>query len=228
MICSKKTIFARNIDLFIKMNQTDNPWLTIKLSDYENHMSDNGVKQAQLLDHFMAKQLSLSPTVCILGIAGGNGLGNVNPTFDTEVYGIDINPSYLSESSKRYPDLNNIYRTICTDINESVKDLPNAEMVIANLFIEYVGYDNFCSAIKSIHPKIVSCVIQRDPADSFVSETPYAARLVMLDSVHSSIDRDILIANLGNIGYMLQDEEIELLSNKKELIMLTFINADTY
>ena len=57
-----------------------NPWKEIGLSDYENHMSLDSVKQLQSLNRTMKEQFNDYDvnTVMIMGIAGGNGLEYVN------------------------------------------------------------------------------------------------------------------------------------------------------
>ncbi len=50
-----------------------NPWEEISLSDYENHMSLDSVKQLQAMNEMMKKQFvsySVS-TAMVLGVAGG-------------------------------------------------------------------------------------------------------------------------------------------------------------
>lgn len=56
-----------------------NPWKEISLSDYENHMSLDSVRQLQSLNLTMKEQLDGYDvkTVMIIGIAGGNGLEHV-------------------------------------------------------------------------------------------------------------------------------------------------------
>ena len=57
-----------------------NPWEEISLSDYENHMSLNSVKQLQAMNEMMKKQFAAYPVTIamVFGIAGGNGLEHVN------------------------------------------------------------------------------------------------------------------------------------------------------
>lgn len=57
-----------------------NPWEEIKLDDYENHMSMDGVFQLQAMNEMMKEQFSAYSvqSVMILGIAGGNGLEYIN------------------------------------------------------------------------------------------------------------------------------------------------------
>lgn len=56
-----------------------NPWEEISLSDYENHMSLDSVRQLQAMNSIMKKQFEGYPvkTAMVLGIAGGNGLEHV-------------------------------------------------------------------------------------------------------------------------------------------------------
>ena len=53
-----------------------NPWNSIKLTDYESHMSLDSVGQLQSLNRMMAAQFEDFPvkTAVVLGVAGGNGL----------------------------------------------------------------------------------------------------------------------------------------------------------
>lgn len=81
-----------------------NPWTEIDLSDYENHMSLESVRQLQTMSTIMKTQFYKYPieTVIVLGIAGGNGLEHIDPGKFKKVYGIDINSEYLKECEARY------------------------------------------------------------------------------------------------------------------------------
>ena len=46
--------------------------------------------------------------------------------------------------------------------------LPHAELLIANLLVEYIGYGCFQRVIRQVSPEFVSCVIQANPTDGFV------------------------------------------------------------
>lgn len=56
-----------------------NPWEDIPLTDYENHMKLDSVKQLQAMNEMMKCQFDAYPisSVMILGIAGGNGLEHI-------------------------------------------------------------------------------------------------------------------------------------------------------
>ena len=100
-----------------------NPWEEISLSDYENHMK---------LD-----------SVMILGIAGGNGLEHIDKNKFQKVYGVDINREYLTTVAERYSDFSDILECIQLNLIEESGRLPKAELLIANLLIEYKGESGY-------------------------------------------------------------------------------------
>ncbi|MDE6133816.1 MAG: class I SAM-dependent methyltransferase, partial [Oscillospiraceae bacterium] len=168
----------------------DNPWKSIKLSDYENHMKLDSVKQLQTLNSMMKKQLDTSParSVMILGIAGGNGLEHINTEKYTAVYGVDVNAEYLQEVEKRYAKLGGVLKCFCVDLTADISELPADDLVIANLLIEYIGYEYFQRVVKQVKPKYVSCGIQINTDKEFVSDSPYLHSFDGLDSVHHQIE----------------------------------------
>ena len=74
-------------------NNMNNPWKSISLSDYENHMAMDSVQQLQAMNQMMKGQLNQYEvqSAMILGIAGGNGLEHVDTEKLNKVYGVDIN-----------------------------------------------------------------------------------------------------------------------------------------
>lgn len=203
-----------------------NPWEEIKLSDYENHMKLNTVMQLQTLNIMMKKQLNQNniKTVMILGIAGGNGLEHIDPNKFQKVYGVDINHEYLKECEVRYENLKDILECLCVDLTDKNAMLPSADMVIANLLIEYIGYECFQKVVAQVNPEYVSCIIQVNTDDSFVSDSPYLHVFDNLDQVHHQIQEDELIIVLNRIGYRLTGKVEEPLPNGKKLVQLDFLN----
>ena len=202
-----------------------NPWEEISLSDYENHMSLDSVKQLQAMSEMMKKQFvsySVS-TAIVLGIAGGNGLEYVEPQKYKKVYGIDINEMYLSAVKERYSELGDILECHRIDLISETSKLPQAELVIANLFIEYVGYEVFKKCIQKSDAKYVSCVIQiNTDAGTWVSNSPYLHAFDGLDMIHHQIEEKSLIRAMNEIGYELLKTDEHPLPNGKKLIMLDF------
>lgn len=201
-----------------------NPWEYIELDKYEKHMESDSVKQLQTLDFLMNKQFNMFPikSVMILGIAGGNGLKHIDTNKIHKIYGIDINRDYLTECKKRYSNLGNSLECICADLSDKDIVLPYADMVIANLLIEYIGYDCCQQVITKINPKYVSCVIQKNTDNGFVSSTPYTHIFDYISSVHTDISEECLNEIMEKINYHVINKEKKQLPNQKELVMLTY------
>lgn len=201
-----------------------NPWKKIKLSDYESHMKLASVMQLQSLNIMMKNQFNLYPikTVMVLGVAGGNGLEHIDTKKVQKVYGIDINHKYLEECAERYKNLDGILECICADLADKNIILPHTDMIIANLLIEYIGYECFQNAVIQINPLYVSCVIQINTDSSFVSDSPYIHVFDSLNEVHHKMQEDELITVMKDINYYLIAKKEELLPNGKKLVQLDF------
>ena len=98
----------------------------------------------------------------ILGVASGNGLEHIDTKKYKKVYGIDINDEYLKALRERYSYLKDVLECILLDLNTEYDRLPNAQLLIADLLIEYIGYDTFVNALGKAEPDIVSCIIQKN------------------------------------------------------------------
>lgn len=201
-----------------------NPWEEIPLDDYENHMKLGSVMQLQAMNGMMKGQFDAYPvsSVMILGIAGGNGLEHVKKEKFEKIYGIDINSSYLQEVVRRYPDLDGILECLCIDLIEKTDTLPRADMVIANLLIEYIGYECFQKAIRQVNPKIVSCIIQINIEDYWVSDSPYLHVFDGLEQVHHQMEEQELERAMLEIGYHAIKTLEHLLPNGKKLVQIDF------
>lgn len=202
-----------------------NPWEEIRLSDYENHMSLDSVKQLQTMNNIMKKQLDAYPvsTAMILGIAGGNGLEHVDPEKYSTIYGIDINEDYLQAVSDRFKDLGDTLHCLRIDLINEPEKLPSADLLIANLLIEYIGYGAFQDAVREVSPEYVSCVIQiNTDTENWVSDSPYIHAFDGLDAVHRQMDETSLTDALKEIGYREILKEIYDLPNAKALVRLDY------
>lgn len=205
-----------------------NPWNDINLSDYENHMSLESVNQLQTMNSLMKKQFSEYPvkTCMVLGIAGGNGLEHVSKDKFQKVYGVDINEGYLKTVKERYEDLAGTLECLHIDLITEPEKLPHAELAIANLLIEYIGYDAFQKALNQIDPDYVSCVIQINTDEaSWVSDSPYLHAFDRLDEVHCQMEENALEQVMKDAGYRIILNETEPLPNGKALQRLDFAKA---
>ena len=201
-----------------------NPWEEISLSDYENHMSLESVYQLQVLNKIMGEQFEAYDidTVMILGIAGGNGLEHIRKEKISKVYGVDVNREFLALCSERYAALGNTFEPICADLLDDNLYLPQADLLIANLLIEYIGYECFGRVVELVKPKYVSCVIQINTGESFVSDSPYIHAFDCLEMVHHQMEEQALTAAMNGIDYRLEFTSEELLPNGKKLVRLDF------
>ncbi|MCM1119522.1 MAG: methyltransferase type 11 [bacterium] len=203
---------------------TNNPWESIKLSDYENHMKLHTVMQLQALNEMMKEQLSAYPvqSVMILGVAGGNGLEHINPQKYRAVYGVDVNGEYLREVQKRYQGLADILHCLCLDLRTESDGLPAAELLIANLLVEYIGCDCFQRIVERVRPKVVSCGIQLDTGEEFVSDSPYLHAFDGLGGIHSQINAAELGRTVCAAGYTHLGTKEYPLPNRKKLLHIDF------
>lgn len=202
-----------------------NPWEEVSLSDYEKHMSLDSVKQLQVLNERMKEQLDdyNVSTAMILGVAGGNGLEYVEKSKYQKVYGVDINAAYLEEVSKRYLSLDGVLECLHRDLINEADKLPHAELVIANLLIEYIGYEAFQKTVEQVKPAYVSCVIQINPDDGgWVSDSPYLRSFDCLDRVHHQMEEDRLSEMMEGTGYSEIKRKSYSLPNGKSFIRLDY------
>ena len=207
------------------MDTSMNPWNEIKLDDYENHMSLDSVNQLQTMNAMMKEQFEAYPveTSMVLGVAGGNGLEHVSKDKYKTVYGVDINEEYLCEVDKRYPQLQGVLKCLKIDLINEADKLPEAQLVIANLLIEYIGYPAFQKAVQKIDPEYVSCVIQiNTDTAQWVSDSPYIHAFDKLDEVHHQMEEEALENAMKEIGYSRIHQSSEMLPNGKALVRMDF------
>jgi hypothetical protein len=207
------------------MDTSKNPWNEIKLDDYENHMSLDSVNQLQTMNAMMKEQFEAYPveTSMVLGVAGGNGLEHVSKDKYKTVYGVDINEDYLRATEERYPDLQGILKCIPVDLVNEAEKLPEADLLIANLLIEYIGYEAFQKTVSKVQPTYCSCVIQiNTDTKQWVSDSPYIHAFDKLDEVHHQMEEDALEKAMKEIGYSLIHRSIETLPNGKALVRMDF------
>ena len=202
-----------------------NPWKKISLDDYEKHMSLDSVRQLQALDSIMQEQFAAYPveTAAVLGVAGGNGLEHISTDKFRTVYGVDINADYLRAVSQRYTQLSGVLKCLRIGLINEAEKLPQAQLLIANLLIEYIGYGAFQRTVLQTAPKYVSCVIQiNTDEEQWVSKSPYLRALDRLEEVHHQMEEKSLTAAMKEIGYSLILQKSEPLPNGKALVRLDF------
>lgn len=200
------------------------PWKDIDLNDYERHMRLETVYQLQTMNEMMKEQFYAYPvkSVMILGVAGGNGLEHIDPGKFHSVYGVDINPDYLNVCQSRHSSLGACFKPICADLSDDAVQLPHADLLIANLLIEYIGYECFQKVVTKVKPQYLSCIIQVNPETSFVSASPYLHAFDRLEEVLHAVEEQELVGRMQEIGYMKELTAVKDLPNGKKFVRLDF------
>ncbi len=201
-----------------------NPWETITLEDYENHMKLDSVRQLQGLNELMRSQLNAFPasSVMVLGVAGGNGLEHIRDGQFEKVYGVDVNAAYLEAAARRHPTLKGVLECLRIDLTEEPCRLPKADLVLANLLVEYIGYPCFQQVLRHVEPEYVSCVIQINAEQGWVSASPYLHAFDVLEQVHCQVEAAALENAMQEIGYRAADTLEHRLPNGKKLLRMDF------
>jgi hypothetical protein len=117
-----------------------NPWLTVPLADYEGHMRSPKIQQLVPLSKLFTKALACCrPTsVAVLGIAGGNGLDQIDASVTTRVVGLDVSAVYLDAVRRRYPLMRGL-QLYHADLAGEALDLEPVQLVHAALIFEHAG-----------------------------------------------------------------------------------------
>jgi len=117
-----------------------NPWLAIPLEDYEGHMGSAAVQQLSVLEELFRRALDYcSPaSVAVLGIAGGNGLEQIDRAATIRIVGVDVNRRYLDEVQRRFGALRGL-ELHCLDLAKQKIELPPVALVHAALIFEHAG-----------------------------------------------------------------------------------------
>ncbi|MDO5346560.1 MAG: methyltransferase type 11 [Lachnospiraceae bacterium] len=201
-----------------------NPWEEIPLTDYENHMKLDSVMQLQAMNKMMKGQFNTYPisSIMIFGIAGGNGLEHIQKDKFERIYGVDVNSSYLQAVIQRYPELDGLLECLCINLIDETNKLPKADLVIANLLIEYIGYECFQKAVRQVNPKYVSCIIQINLEDNWVSDSPYLHVFDGLEQVHHQMEEQTLENAMLEIDYHAIRTLEHMLPNGKKLVQIDF------
>lgn len=183
----------------------EHAWERVPLEEYEAHMGLDTVGQLQALNRLMQRQLTAYPvkTLAILGVAGGNGLEHVGDGVE-RVYGLDVNEAYLEACRRRYPSLGNRLVLCRRDLSDPAAGLPQVELVVADLLVEYLGTAQFARLVKGV--RYISCVIQRSGQADFVSPSPYARTFTEISGLHQDISEQALTDALTDHRLLFREE----------------------
>ncbi len=208
----------------------ENPWIKIRFDTYVKHMSESTVYQYQTLNKIFKEQYtSYNPkSLLVLGITDGNGLEHIGK--DTEnVYGIDVNSEYLELCQKKYQDSVNNLCLKEIDMNEDFLREIKVDLIIANLFLEYIKSDKFFKQVELVSYKnkktMISVVIQKNNGNNFVSNSKMVEDLAILENFHRNIGLEKFKECLQEHDFTVVLEKSYVLPNEKEFIRLDFCKS---
>ena len=200
-----------------------NPWLGIPLEDYEGHMRE--VQQlaalAELFQHALDRRRPES--VAVLGVAGGNGLEQIDPSVTKRIVGVDLNQRYLDEVRRRFGTAAGL-ELHCRDLGEGELDIAPVAMVHAALIFEHAGVGAALeNAVSLVAPGgVLSVVLQLPSAEEHgVAPTRYTT-MQKLKSDFELIDKDELQRLLRQKGFGLVEEAQRALPAGKALWLGVF------
>lgn len=187
-----------------------NPWLSIPLEDYEGHMDSAGVRQLTVLAELFKCALDhcLPESVAVLGVAGGNGLEQIDYAVTKRIVGMDINQRYLDEVQQRFGMLARL-ELHCRDLTEANFSLAPVALAHAALIFEHVGLgvalENTLSLVAP--GGNLSVVLQLPSEDEQgVASTSYKS-MQMLKQDFALIDVSEFQRLLGQKGFQLVEQE---------------------
>ena len=100
--------------------------------------------------------------------------------------------------------------------------LPQSDLLVANLLVEYIGYECFQKVVGLVAPAYVSCIIQINTGNSFVSDSPYLHAFDCLETVHHQMEEDALVNGMSEIGYRKVERLEQDLPNGKKFVRIDF------
>jgi hypothetical protein len=205
-----------------------NPWISIPLEDYEGHMDSAGVRQLSVLSELFKRALDrcLPESVAVLGVAGGNGLEQINCAATKRIVGVDINQRYLDEVQRRFGTLAGL-ELHCRDLAERDLSLAPVALVHAALIFEHVGLDVALeNALSLVAPEGALSVVLQFPSEDeqAVASTSYTS-MQTLKQNFALIDISVFQRLLGQKGFRLVEQENRSLPGGKALWLGVFIHS---
>jgi trans-aconitate methyltransferase len=198
---------------------TENPWLSIPASDYENHMGSPGVDQLRLLRELLRDRVAefRPASLAVLGCATGAGFETIDPARVRRIVGIDINPEYIEIVRRRFAASVPGLELICADV--ATLDLPpcSLDLFHAALVLEYVAPEVVVAKTAAwlVPGGILSILVQLPSPSGKVSHTPFAS-LKSLDSWMRLVDPGELATIVTRHGFtQVRSETIDWVGGKR-------------
>ena len=105
-------------------------------------MTSDAVQQTDALSDLFGEVLryAMPESVAVLGVAGGNGLEQIDSTVTRRVCGIDVNPRYLDATRERFRGLPGL-ELHCMDVSKPIWEVAPVDLVHAALIFEHTGLE---------------------------------------------------------------------------------------
>ena len=205
---------------------TVNPWLSIPLEDYEEHMDLPEVGQAWMLNDALAQAVkALRPnSVAIAGCAGGNGIVRIAAMGVGRIAGIDLNAKYLAEVHRRLGRWVPGLELHLADIQVGVPDCAPVDLVFAGLILEYVEIEATMRVLRTLCvPGGAIVIVLQRPSETAapISDSPYPS-LLALESIMQLRDPETVTAAACAAGFRPIDSRPITLPSEKAFELLTF------
>ncbi len=206
-----------------------NLWLSIPLEDYEGHMRSPAVGQLTVLGELFQWVLDRyrPESVAVLGVAGGNGLEQIDPMVTKRIVGLDINQRYLDEVQRRFGTLDGL-ELHCCDLAERNLNLAPVALVHAALVFEHVGLGMALGNALSLVAVggRLSVVLQLpSEEEQGVASTRYTS-MQTLKRDFELIDIDELQLSLNQKGFNLVEQQTRSLPAGKALWLGVFMQKE--
>ena len=196
-----------------------NPWLSIPVADYENHMNSPAVRQRQFLNEIFRNTVEeFQPSSAVIpGCTTGNGFEHIDPAVTQSITGIDINPLYLGVLFRRFGRRLPGLTLVCTDINTWECPPASADLIHCALVLEYIDPPRFMvRAARWLRPGGVLSVVTQLPSSGpgNVTVTPFAS-VRRLESILTLRDPDELTTLALRTGLRLHRADVRSLLTSK-------------
>jgi hypothetical protein len=191
-----------------------NPWLGIPLEDYEGHMGSAEVGQLSVLAELFKCALDYCrpSSVAVLGIAGGNGLEQIDPSFTKRIVGVDINQRYLEQVQRRFGKLASL-ELHCQDLREREFSVAPVALVHAALVFEHAGLGvALQNALALVEPGGSLSIVLQLPSmeEQGVASTPFTSM--------QSLKRDFALVNRNELQGLLKSKGFELVEQENRAL----------
>jgi SAM-dependent methyltransferase len=208
-----------------------NRWLDVPAADYEGHMNSPEVDQLSVLGRLLGADLEgFHPReLLLLGCATGNGLSQVDPGVTRRVVAVDINPEYLGELRRRYPDPGFDLQVDCADVMTYAFADEAFDMAYCALLLEYVDWPRLLPALsRTIRRAGVLGVVLQRPSDTHPVVTPTRfASLGRLEPIFRFVEPAALADRARECGLVLESQRTQPLESGKAFAVLYFRKAGT-